>query len=185
MTQEEWQAIRDRDPAYDGKLFYSVKRSHVVCRPSCPRRKLQSREIIIFHSLDEALGAGYHVCSRCRPDLAEWRGARGELADSAEKLVREHYKEKFSLDAVANALHVDKSYLLRTFKLVKGTTLLAFHNQVRCEAAKKLLQDPELSVSSVSSSVGFVSSAHFSQVFRKYYHMTPSEYRASYLSQFD
>ena len=55
-------------------------------------------------------------------------GARRELANAAEQLVRERYTQKFSLDALADAVHVDKSYLLRTFKKMKGTTLLAFHN---------------------------------------------------------
>lgn len=107
-------------------------------------------------------------------------GARRELADAAEQLVRERYTQKFSLDALADTLHVDKSYLLRTFKKIKGTTLLAFHNQVRCEAAKELLTRPELPISSIASSVGFVSPAHFSQIFKKYTGTSPSEYRKEY-----
>ena len=39
-------------------------------------------------------------------------------------------------------LFVDKSYLLRTFKEVKGYTLLEFHNLTRCEKAKELLNAP-------------------------------------------
>ena len=107
-------------------------------------------------------------------------GARRELADAAEQLVRERYTQKFSLDALADAVHVDKSYLLRTFKKMKGTTLLAFHNQVRCEAAKELLARPELPISSIASSVGFVSPAHFSQIFKKYTGTSPSDYRKEY-----
>ena len=107
-------------------------------------------------------------------------GARRELADTAEQLVREHYTQKFSLDALADAVHVDKSYLLRTFKKMKGTTLLAFHNQLRCEAAKELLTQPELPIAHIASSVGFVSPAHFSQIFKKYIGTSPSEYRKEY-----
>ena len=103
-------------------------------------------------------------------------GARRELADAAEQLVRERYTQKFSLDAV----HVDKSYLLRTFKKMKGTTLLAFHNQLRCEAAKELLTQPELPIAHIASSVGFVSPAHFSQIFKKYTGTSPSDYRKEY-----
>ena len=33
-------------------------------------------------------------------------GARRELADAAEQLVRERYTQKFSLDALADAVHV-------------------------------------------------------------------------------
>ena len=104
-------------------------------------------------------------------------GARRELADAAEQLVRERYTQKFSLDALADTLHVDKSYLLRTFKKIKGTTLLAFHNQVRCEAARVLLTSTDIPVSGISASVGFVSPAHFSHIFKKYSGVTPTEYR--------
>ena len=107
-------------------------------------------------------------------------GARRELADAAEQLVRARYTQKFSLDALADAVHVDKSYLLRTFKKMKGTTLLAFHNQLRCEAAKELLTQPELPIAHIASSVGFVSPAHFSQIFKKYTGTSPSDYRKEY-----
>ncbi|MBQ7534384.1 MAG: helix-turn-helix transcriptional regulator [Stomatobaculum sp.] len=125
----------------------------------------------------------YQGRGQCRTGHSECGCARQELADAAEKLVREHYREKFSLVSLADTLHVDKSYLLRTFKLVKGTTLLSFHNQVRCEAARELLTCPEFSVSSIASAVGFVSPAHFSHIFRKYNGVTPSEYRESCLTR--
>ena len=113
------------------------------------------------------------------------QGPRWDLAEAAEREIRLHYKEKFSLEALADSLHVDKSYLLRTFRLMKGTTLLTFHNQVRCEAAKELLGRPELSVSSIAAQVGFVSAAHFSQIFKKHMGITPSRYRERCLSGSD
>ena len=182
MTREQWLAIMNRDRSADGTFFYSLKRSKIVCRPSCTRRKCRPKNVIIFPTLEEALSMGYRVCGRCRPDQAEWKGARWELAEAAERLIRSRYTEKFSLEKLAENLHVDKSYLLRTFKLMKGTTLLAFHNQVRCEAAKELLIRPELSVSYIASKVGFVSAAHFSQIFKKHTGITPSGYRERYIS---
>ena len=40
-------------------------------------------------------------------------------------------------------------------------TLLWYHNHIRCEKAKALLKDFDLSISKVGEEVGFVSSAHF------------------------
>lgn len=185
MTKEEWQAIKTKDKRADGRFYYAVKRSKIVCRPSCGRRTCEAKDVIIFRTLEEALDQGYRVCSQCRPDQKEWNGARFELAKAAEDLVREHYKEKFSLDTIADTLHVDKSYLLRTFKEMKGTTLLSFHNRMRCEAAGALLERPELSISYISSEVGFVSPSHFSQIFRKYTGESPSAYRARYLEELE
>ena len=91
--------------------------------------------------------------------------------------VQTHSVEKFSLHAVADALFVNGSYLLRVFKANTGHTLLWYHNHIRCENAKALLMIPGKSVSEAGEEAGFVSSAHFSHVFRKMTGMTPSEYR--------
>ena len=185
MTKEQWLAIKNSDRNYDGQFYYALKRSKKVCRPSCKKTSLRPDRVIIFDTLQEALDQGYIPCSRCRPDKDVWEGARIELANAAEKLVREHYRKKFSLAALAGELYVDKSYLLRTFKEIKGYTLLEFHNIVRTEHAKEMLQRPELPIAFIASEAGYVSASHFTQVFRKVTGQTPSQYRAAYLRSLD
>jgi len=99
------------------------------------------------------------------------------LAQAARAYIEAHSEEKFSLQAVADALFVNGSYLLRVFKANTGHTLLWYHNHIRCERAKALLSLGDRSISQVGEQVGFVSSAHFSHVFRKMTGMTPTEYR--------
>lgn len=185
MTKEQWLAIKNNDKEYDGQFYYALKRSKKVCRPSCKKTALRPERVIIFDTLQEALDKGYQPCSRCRPDKESWEGARIELANAAERLVRENYKQKFSLSALAGELYVDKSYLLRTFKEIKGYTLLEFHNLVRTEKAKEMLQRPELPIAFIASEAGYVSASHFTQVFRKVTGQTPSQYRAAYLRSLD
>ncbi len=185
MTKEQWLAIKNQDKAYDGKFFYALRHSKKVCRPSCQKSGVRPERVILFHTLQEALDKGYTPCSKCRPDKENWEGARIELANAAERLVQERYQQKFSLDALAGELFVDKSYLLRTFKEVKGATLLEYHNKVRCEKAKELLQRSELPIGYIASEVGYVSASHFTQVFRKTTGQTPSGYRIAYLRSLD
>jgi len=184
-TKEQWLAIKTCDIESDGRVFYAVKGSKKVCRPSCRKKSYDPKRIIAFDTLDEALALGYIPCSRCHPELENWAGPKKQLATAAEEFIRAHYTEKFSLPALAEALHVDKSYLLRTFKQVTGSTLLEYHNTVRCEAAKKLLTRPELTVSYIASSVGYISASHFAQVFRRLTGRTPSQYRSDYLESLD
>ena len=75
---------------------------------------------------------------------------------------------------------MDKAYLARSFKSVKGVTLLEYCNAIRCERAREMLTHPELSISYISSAVGYVSASHFAQVFRRAWGCTPSEYREDY-----
>ena len=100
------------------------------------------------------------------------------LAQAASEYIETHYKEKFSLQKMAGDLYVNGSYLLRVYKAQTGHTLLWYHNHIRCKKAKELLGASEKSVSEIGETVGFVSSAHFSHVFKKEEGCTPSEYRA-------
>ena len=185
MTKEQWLAIKNRDARFDGQFYYAVKRGRIVCRPSCRKKSYDPKRIIVFDTLDEALARGYAPCGRCHPELEHWAGPKKQLASAAEELIRAHYTEKFSLPALAEALHVDKSYLLRTFKEITGSTLLAYHNAVRCEAAKELLTRPELTSAYIASAVGYISASHFTQVFRRVTGKTPSQYRSDYLEGLD
>ena len=108
------------------------------------------------------------------------QGAGGQaqrLASAAEAYIDAHYTEKFSLLRIAGSLYVNGSYLLRVYRAETGRTLLWYHNHVRCERAKALLSAGRDEISSVGEKVGFVSSSHFSHVFRKMTGCTPSEYR--------
>ena len=109
------------------------------------------------------------------------RGA--QLIQSAKAYITAHSREKFSLQAVADALYVNKCYLLRQFRARTGGTLLGYHNQVRCEQAKQMLADTALSISEIGEAVGFVSSAHFAHVFKKTVGVTPTEYRNAHAAR--
>lgn len=105
------------------------------------------------------------------------KGSGDQLALAAKRYIEAHSAEKFSLQAVADALFVNASYLLRVFKAQTGNTLLGYHNYVRCENAKALLERPDLTISQAGEMAGFVSSSHFSHIFKKLTGMTPTEYR--------
>ena len=98
------------------------------------------------------------------------------LAQQAGYFIREHSEQKFSLSGIASALFVNGNYLARVFKRETGHTLLWYHNAIRCEKAKRLLDETDLSVSEIGASVGYVSSAHFSHLFKKMTGMTPTEF---------
>ena len=111
-------------------------------------------------------------------DLMSWRKDSGDaLVLSAKAYIEAHSLEKFSLKRMSEALYINGSYLLRQFKSHTGQTLLEYHNTVRCDKARVLLRDTEMSISEIGAAVGFVSSAHFSHVFKKITGCTPTAYR--------
>lgn len=106
------------------------------------------------------------------------KGKAGQyLTRQAQEYIAANYTAKFSLDAIANHLHVNKSYLARTFKATTGTTLLQYHNQVRCIKAIDYLKNSDYTITQISGLVGFYSSAHFSKVFQKIIGKSPTACR--------
>ena len=100
-----------------------------------------------------------------------------KLSTAAQEYMEAHSTEKFSLREMAGTLFVNGSYLLRVFKRHTGMTPLSYHHQVRCRKAKELLVQTNMSISEIGEAAGFVSSSHFSHIFRKTEGCTPSEYR--------
>lgn len=108
---------------------------------------------------------------------AEDKCTKTKLAQDVVRLIEESYKEKFSLDYLAGKLYHNKSYLDRTFREVTGYTPLEYHNFVRCQKSRDLLEHSNLSISYISYEVGFVSPAHYSRIFKKIYRCSPMQYR--------
>ena len=118
------------------------------------------------------------MSQRGKADETPRKKSGEQLSQEVFRYIEAHSREKFSLQKMAGDLYVNGSYLLRVFRRYTGMTPLACHNHVRCEKAKALLADSDLSISDVGEAVGFVSSAHFSHVFKKQENCTPTEYRA-------
>ncbi|MBR2572312.1 MAG: helix-turn-helix transcriptional regulator [Clostridia bacterium] len=111
--------------------------------------------------------------------LQKHRDSSDALVQAAKEYIEAHCLEKFSLKKISGDLFVNGSYLLRLFKSQTGQTLLEYHNRVRCDKAKELLLNTRLCISEIAEAVGFVSSAHFSHVFKKITDSTPTSYRES------
>ena len=111
--------------------------------------------------------------------MKERQSSGKALSEAAQAYMEAHSADKFSLEEMAKALYVNGSYLLRTFRRHTGMTPLYFHHKLRCGKAKELLAQTNRSISEIGEAVGFVSSSHFSHIFRKMESCTPSEYRAS------
>lgn len=102
------------------------------------------------------------------------------IAQRVESIAQQHLADiEFTLDDVAALLFISPNYLRQLFKRETGQTFTEFLTTKRMEHAKILLGNPKLKISSVSEQCGYADSRYFSVCFKKYWHMTPSEYQAS------
>lgn len=88
-----------------------------------------------------------------------------------------HYREKISLETMAEKFFVNKSYLARLFKRQYGVTLNTYLQQVRITQAKKMLRFTDMQVEEIGLECGIGDLAYFSRIFKKIEGVSPREYR--------
>ena len=119
-------------------------------------------------------------------DLAHVTSKKTEKEVHAEEIaswIRDHFKEKISLDRISSELNLSKYYVSHVFKEVTGFTVMEYVMGCRLNQVKYLLEmEPDLSIAEVSSSSGFESLAHFSRYFKEKVGVTPSKYRKNKLT---
>ncbi len=67
--KQYYQAMLDRDAAYEGVFLVGAKTTGVFCRPTCSIKKPKVEHCEFFETAQQALLASYKPCGRCRPDI--------------------------------------------------------------------------------------------------------------------
>lgn len=94
------------------------------------------------------------------------------------KIVNQHYSNSnFGVNELCKELGFSRSQLYRKVKVLFGQTVIDYIQQVRLEAAKKLLSQEELSVSEIAYDVGYNSPDYFSTAFKGRYGKSPTQFR--------
>lgn len=99
----------------------------------------------------------------------------------AQQYMEVHFQEKITVENLAKLGNLSVSGFNRTFKREIGETPMEYLIALRIEQAKKLLRRKEVPITEIALRCGFNSSAHFSASFRKYYQVTPTQYRKKYI----
>ena len=102
---------------------------------------------------------------------------RNETVEQICAYLAANYQQKLSLTEVAARFYISPYYLSRLFRRVTGQSIVDYLNNRRIEAAQKLLETTELSISAIAEQTGFASAAHFRRVFREVMDISPLQYR--------
>ena len=130
----QWQQVLERDTAADGQFFYAVKSTKIYCRPSCPSRRPDRKNVAFFPTAEAAEAAGYRACLRCEPDRTTAKpDPQAGAISAAMKYLEEHSAERTRLDDLAKATGVGRLTILRGFKRVLGVSPGEFARTQRLE----------------------------------------------------
>src|ERR671912_1026513 len=120
-----WASIVARDKAADGAFWYSVATTGVFCRPSCPSRLANPKNVRLHDSIGGAEAAGFRACLRCNPGGISIEAANNAIVAKACKLIDEA-GETLSLAQVAESVELSPHYFHRLFKKATGLTPKAY-----------------------------------------------------------
>lgn len=92
--------------------------------------------------------------------------------------IQVHFRKDLSLDHISEMMNLHPNYICSLFKKETGETFVNFLNAMRIrEAQNLLLNQNDLSVSSIGQIVGYDNKHYFTKVFKRYTGTTPGAYR--------
>jgi AraC family transcriptional regulator, regulatory protein of adaptative response / methylated-DNA-[protein]-cysteine methyltransferase len=171
-----WARVISRDKAADGHFWYSVSTTGVYCRPSCPSRTANPKNVQIHDSLASAKATGFRPCRRCNPDGPSLEAENATLVAKACRII-ETSEEEPSLEELAEAVGLSPGYFHRVFKAAAGLTPKGYVAAYRAEKVREGLASGN-SVTEAMYDAGFNSSGRFYEKSTDMLGMTPSQYRA-------
>ena len=173
--------MRSRDSRYDGYFFVGVTSTGIYCRPSCPARLPDRRNVRLFQSAAAAQEAGLRACKRCDPDAAPGSPAwnrRADVAGRAFRLIAEGEVDREGVPGLARQLGYSERQLQRILLAEVGAGPVALARAQRAQSARMLIESTELAFVEVALAAGFRSVRQFNDTIRSVYARTPTELRS-------
>ena len=181
LTNDVYERARlSRDVRFDGRFYVGVRTTGIYCRPICPANPPKSENVTFYPTAAAASEAGYRPCLRCRPECAPgtpaWAGT-STTVQRGLRLIADGALDDGNVEKLADRLGVTSRHLRRLFTRHVGASPLAVAHTQRLHFAKRLSDEPALSMQEISVAAGFGSVRRVNDTFRKTYGRTPRELR--------
>jgi AraC family transcriptional regulator of adaptative response/methylated-DNA-[protein]-cysteine methyltransferase len=171
-----WAAVVARDPAFDGLFFTAVETTGVYCRPSCPAKRPNRRNVRFYDTAEEAEKAGFRACRRCKPTEPSLLQQHAEKVREACRLIEAADAEP-KLDDLAAAVGLSPYHFQRIFKAALGVTPKAYAMAHRAKRVREGL-GRSATVTQAIYDAGFNSTGRFYATSSRVLGMTPSQFRS-------
>ena len=101
----------------------------------------------------------------------------------AQDFIEKNYKEKITVDQLAEMLAIGRRSFERRFKKATNNTVVEYIQRVKVEAAKRSFESSRKNINEVMFNVGYTDTKAFRTIFKKITGLTPIEYRNKYNKQ--
>ncbi|HYG19177.1 MAG TPA: AraC family transcriptional regulator, partial [Ohtaekwangia sp.] len=101
----------------------------------------------------------------------------------AVEWVMKSFHEDIRLEDIARAANMSVASFSRYFKQRTRKTFSSFVTEVRLGQAARLLQEDQSSIAGICYASGFNNLSNFNRLFKKFYRMSPLQYKRQYLQK--
>jgi AraC-like DNA-binding protein/quercetin dioxygenase-like cupin family protein len=129
------------------------------------------------HAVYEIADILVHDFSYLREDALAILAKPGERIYEMIHYIKVHDEALLTPHELARVFHVSPSYLARYFKQQLNMTPNQYLQLQRLQHAQTLLANTDHAISWIADAAGFVSEKSLQRIFRKYYAMSPRDYR--------
>ena len=132
-----------------------------------------------MQSIDTIQSLQYAMLMDLCQKTAEYKVPLGLSSESYDciNFIRSQVNSAITVEDVAEHIHRSVSYTTKKFKKELGFTMGTFITRCKLEEAKSLLAYSNKSLAEISNYLCFSNQAHFQNLFKKQYDITPMKYR--------
>jgi AraC family transcriptional regulator of adaptative response / DNA-3-methyladenine glycosylase II len=175
-------AVQSRDPRFDGWFVTAVTSTGIYCRPSCPARTPQRRNVRFLATAAAAQRAGFRACKRCRPDASpgspEW-DRRADVVGRAMRLIADGVIDRSGVPGLAARLGYSVRQLERLLLAEVGAGPVALARAQRAQTARILIETTDLPMTEIAFAAGFASIRQFNDTVRSVFAAPPTALRSA------
>lgn len=131
-----------------------------------------------FHKMLHS-AAQNDVMVKEKPDekSIETKESRQSFIEESVKYIKEHFREKMTLEMVASKAFLNPKYFSHVFKKEMGVSFSEYVINLRIQHACRLLETTNYPAYRISIECGFSDPSYFNRVFCSQMNMTPQTYR--------
>ena len=153
-TDRFWDALRGKDRAFDGIVYFGVRTTGVFCRPSCSSRRPKRENVSFYPTADAAQRAGFRACMRCKPLEVEFTDPSAEIVARAFRVLQDRDQEIATVEDLAAKLNVSTGHLQKTFKSMLRMTPKEVIDMFRLDDFKENVRTADVTTSLYDSGYG-------------------------------
>lgn len=132
------------------------------------------------NTLEEMYEFIYCIIQKCIQLFSKLNVMQNDnIINKVKEYIHNNYDKDLSLEMIADYVYLSPGYLSALFKTENGITVFDYITNLRMEKKAKelLLGNNNMKIQDIAIRLGYNSSQSFIRYFKKYYNMTPNQYR--------